>query len=225
VWKHAVDSSYDPLTEAEAHRLKAAGVELYIQALSALPPTGLEQPASRVTSLRNATYAGLKIAGYALLTGNRTPRIDMDFARSGVPDDLWDQLEFCAVDVEVGGIRYNDVLHALARMTMLLHSKPPVVYTNYATWVDKMGNPVPATTPISLLWDASWGIPPGTYKRPYGGWTEADMLLHQYTGGTYVEGQFVDNNVWLVADAPKPPEAQTQLDRIEAKLDELLRRK
>src|SRR5262249_46273398 len=89
-WVFGVDSSYDLLTEEKAQKLKDAGVAVYVQALSALPPPGVEQPASRVISLRNAWSVGLSIAGYSLLGGGpRSPTSYMDFARGGVPEDLW----------------------------------------------------------------------------------------------------------------------------------------
>lgn len=229
MWVHAVDSSFDLLTEEEAHRLKAAGVELYIQALTALPPTGLMQPENRVISLRNATYAGLKIAGYALLRPGPTPELDVDFARGGVPDDLWNALEFCAVDVEVGRITGHGVNLACLRMSQLLPGKPVVIYTNYNTWVNLMGNPMlPERTKLwNAYWDGKEDVDFATL--PYGGWTNADVLLEQYSGGQYVEGQFADRNVWWVQD-PEPipePEPATAFDwyrRLDGKLDEILSR-
>jgi hypothetical protein len=242
MWVEAVDSSYDTLTEDRAHALKAAGIELYIQALSALPPTGLHQPPSRVISLRNATYAGLKIAGYALISGHDHAIDELMVARRGVPDDLWDALEFCAIDVETSGITVADVSAACEAMRTWLPNKPSVIYTSYNQWVNVMGNPPhPAN---ALLWNASWGTSPGSFK-PYGGWTRDDLLLHQYSGNTTLHGQTVDRNVWWVADAPTPQPGPllieqlhidqqggaylaqahiSQLDRIERKLDELLRR-
>lgn len=212
-WVSAVDSSYDELTEDEARRLKAAGVELYIQALTALPFGGLEQPQSRVISLRNATYAGMKIAGYALIGGNLNVVSSMNFARSGLPLDLQAALEFCAIDVEVSGITAQDVEDAASYVRAWLPGKPVVVYTSYNAWVNLVGNPPKPEG--SKLWDASWGVPQGTLRRAYGGWTQADLLLHQYSGETWLEGQHVDRNVWLMPDAQPAPPAGTQLDRIE----------
>jgi hypothetical protein len=242
MWVEAVDSSYDTLTEDRAHALKAAGIELYIQALSALPPTGLHQPPSRVISLRNATYAGLKIAGYALITGETHVGDQLLMAYSGMPSDIWDRLEFVAIDVEVGGISVNEVADACRFMAGWLPGKPSVIYTSYNQWVNVMGNPPhPAN---ALLWNASWGTSPGSFK-PYGGWIRDDLLLHQYSGNTTLHGQTVDRNVWWVLDAPTPQPGPllieqlhidqqggaylaqahiSQLDRIERKLDELLRR-
>jgi hypothetical protein len=194
-WVFGVDSSYDPLTEEEAQQLKDAGVSVYVQALSALPGTGLEQPANRVISLRNAWSVGLSIAGYSLLGRlPRTPKSYMDFARGGVPDDLWQALLFNAVDVETGGIGVDQVASALARVSELLPGKPPVVYTSYNMWSNVMGDP--KRPDGAFLWNAVWDANPN-FTFPtlrYGGWQDDEVLGEQWSGGTNLLGQQVDRD-------------------------------
>lgn len=198
---YAVDSSYDALTYAEALRLKEAGVVLYIQALTAYPQSGLHQPASRVSSLRNARDAGLAIAGYALVGDPHfSGRESMDFARAGVPGDLWDALLFVAVDVEVPGYPVVEINYALLRTQEL--GKPMVVYTNYNSWVNYYGDP--PRLPGSLLWNASWDDHPDFdyVRRPFGGWPSTEVIGEQWSGGAYVAGQYVDRDVFRALIAP-----------------------
>ena len=101
--KYAVDTAGDHVSAAEAQQLKAEGVDLFIQALTWWPRCS--QPASvpwtRVESLRNAKDAGIGIAGYFLVDPHTSGRYAVDRAHEGVPDDIWDALEFVALDFEV----------------------------------------------------------------------------------------------------------------------------
>jgi len=221
---HAVDSSFDLLTEDEARNLKAAGVDLYIQALSALPVSGLEQPATRVISLRNATHAGLAIAGYALL-GRGSPQEAMEFAISGVPLDLLAMLRFVAVDVEVPGITIGSVNAALDRLGILVQGRPEVVYTNHNTWHGMMGSPT--RRPGTWLWDANWDNKAElTYPRPYGGWEGPEVIGKQFTGGTHVAGQHVDRNVFngdaIGLGEFVPPKTELRISDVRKTLEALL---
>ncbi len=205
-WLFAVDSSYDQLTAEEAVRLKEAGVGLYIQALTALPGSGLEQPANRVVSLRNAHTVGLDIAGYALLGPSwRTPAQQMDLARAGVPDDLWAALTFVAVDVEVRGVSLGMVREACTRLAEL-GKAPCVIYTNYNTWHYLMGDPL--HDPGWLLWNAYWDNADDVdYPNlPFGGWQAEDILCEQWSGGFYIGGQYVDRSAcrFIAIDEPPP---------------------
>lgn len=204
----AVDSSYDLLTEAEAYQLKEEGVGLYIQALTAFPYSGLHQPANRVVSLRNAHSAGLAIAAYALVGDlGYDGRSSMDFARAGVPDDLWDSLLFVAVDIETSGYSSYEVGQALIRLDEL--GKPPVIYTNCGTWYDKLGNP--PKPPGALLWHAYWDDRPDFdfgnrpfWCQDFGGFQPGEVIGEQWSGGTLVAGQSVDRNIFRYEILPQP---------------------
>jgi hypothetical protein len=205
-WVFGVDASFDELTLEEAHRLKAAGVQVYAQCLW----TGAEQPASRVISLRNAWLAGLTLVGYISVSSGRVGWAHVNAGRSGVPQDLWDALVKVPIDVELEGLSFDsDVVAALNAVAEL--GKPRDVYTSFNAWVNLLGNP---TRPIGVgLWNAFWdGDPDVDFPRlPYGGWLNEEVWGEQWSGGTHVEGQFVDRNTFraaafgLVPPAPEPP--------------------
>lgn len=205
--------SYGGLTVEEATQMAAEGVGVYVQPLSAFPVGGLVQPADRIPSLRNAQQAGLQTAGYALVDCDRDGASDMDFARAGVPDDIWDSLLFVAVDVEVSCNRVDEVNTACERLAEL-GKTPCVVYSSWGAWKGYLGDaPHP---PGALLWNAFWDDNPDfDFERfPYGGWTIDEVLGEQFQGSTdlqgnltMVAGQLVDKNVFRL-ELLNPPVIQ-----------------
>lgn len=188
-WIYAVDGSYDELTPAEAARLKAAGVQAYVQCLW----TGREQPATRVVSLRNALNAGLKIIGYISVAPGHDGGWHVAQALTGVPADIMAALVKVPIDVELEGLTFAiHVAPALNAVAAL--GKPRDIYTSYNCWVNILGNPVrPAGTG---LWNALWDQNPD-FDFPslrFGGWQDSEVWGEQWSGGTYVEGQNVDRN-------------------------------
>lgn len=205
-WVFGVDASFDELTLDEAHRLKAAGVQVYAQCLW----TGAVQPATRVISLRNAWLAGLVLVGYISVSSGRSGASHVNMGRSGVPQDLWDALVKVPIDVELEQLHFEvHVLEALNRAAEL--GKARDVYTSFNAWVNLLGNP---TRPDGVgLWNAFWDQDPDLDfpRLPYGGWSVEEVWGEQWSGGTHVEGQFVDRNTFraaafgLVPPAPEPP--------------------
>lgn len=196
---YAVDCSFDELTDQEAVNLKAAGVELFIQCLW----TGADLPPPRVINLRRASNAGLAIAAYASLSASAyTGAFHMISARNGVPNDLWDLLTFCAVDVELPGIRLAAIEGALASVKQLGQNKKyEVVYSSWNAWVNYV---VPRNdTTIAgrgvYLWNANWDQQPDIDfpSLPFGGWTLQQVIGEQWSGGTLVNGQFADQNTFV----------------------------
>ena len=207
-WIYGVDSSFDELTLAEAQKLKAAGVQVYAQCLW----TGREQPRSRITSLRNAKRAGIhKLVGYISVSNNgQDGAWHVDQARAGVPDDIWNALDKVPVDVELPGLTMQThVVPALNRMVAL--GKPRDIYTNWNTWVNVLGNPT--RPPGTGLWNAFWDDAPD-FDFPrlrFGGWQDGEVWGEQWSGGTNVEGQFVDRNQFRSSSfriAHQPPATQ-----------------
>lgn len=201
---YGVDS-YGGIDADTASKVNTVGVQIYVQALTALPYSGIMQPPTRVVALRNAYEQGLTIAGYALVGDELTGAGYIDYARSGVPDDLWDALAFIAVDVEVQSASYQTVLDALDRLEQL--GKPRVVYTNYNSWVSYLGNPpFPAGT---YLWNAYWDDSPDfDYPRlPYGNLPEDFVMGEQWSGGVDANGTGVDRDIFRLQILPQvaPP--------------------
>lgn len=196
VMLRAVDSSFDELTDQEARCLKNNGWPLFIQCLLALPRTGPEQPAKRVVSLRNALEHGMPTAGYIVVGGSRPGPEYINLGRAGVPDDIWRALKFVAVDVETPGVRVDNIIAAVNRVKEL--GKLPLIYTNANTWLNYISpaNDTQLAQAGVLLWNAYWDDDPDIdfARLPFGGWRVDQVALEQWSGGTYICGQFVDRN-------------------------------
>lgn len=192
---YAVDSSFDKLTPEEVQRLKAAGVELFIQALW----TGNRQPAVRVENLRVADDGGLAIAGYISLTSSFSGEWHMVQGRTGVPNDLWNGMRFVAPDVELPGIRVGEIL-AAAYWVASQHAGHIPIYTNYNSWTTKviLRNSHRLADAGFGLWNAYWDKAPDIDypSLRFGGWEDDQVVGEQWSGGTYVGGQFVDRNTF-----------------------------
>lgn len=193
-----IDCSYDTLTEQEADDLWNAGIRVFQQCLW----TGAEQPPPRVINLRVAQQRGFTLLGYSSITPSHPGSWHMQMGRSGVPDDLWEQMVKIPVDVELPGLTIDMVKDALAQQEIM--GKPRDIYTSYNVWVNMMGNP--AHPEGTGLQDANWnGQADLVMQRPYGGWTS--IWGHQYRGGSYINGQYADSNVFdlePVQPVPQP---------------------
>ena len=205
-----VDASYDTLDDAEAKRLRAAGVQVWAQCLW----TGSDPPAPRVTNLRVALNNGFIIAGYISLTASQSGIWHVERGRASVPDDIWDALALVFIDVELDGIRNSNIRQAADRLLEL--GKRRAIYTSYNAWVNKQGNPTNFTD--CLLWDANWtGVAGVTYPRLYGGWILADIVGQQWSGGQNVEGVFVDRDSFVrELLVPQEEENMPTLDELAA---------
>ena len=193
-----IDSSYDALQVSEAMCLRRKGMKIFVQALTALPRTGLHQPPHRIDNLRNAFAGGMQTAGYLLIGPGMTGIAAVAAARRGVPVDVWKRLKFVAVDVEVQGIADTEILAALEQVERL--GKTAIIYTSWNSW-NTMVSPRNSTL-ISRagygLWNAKWdGNPAIDFSRlPFGGWKRSDIVGEQWSGGTIICGQSVDQNTF-----------------------------
>jgi len=200
----AVDISYHKLTEAQVRALKAVGCKGVVQCLW----TGAEQPAFRVENLRVCQWGEMPFAAYLSLAPSHLGAHDVEMARAGVPDDLWDQSAFVALGVELDGLTFSHVFDAAARIYDAYH-KEGVIYTRRDFWVNRMGNPT--RYPGWRLWNAFGDRQPDIDFDPYGGWTVNDLIGEQYWLDTTVEGVFCDRDmfrkgVFEPAAPPPPPE-------------------
>lgn len=188
----AVDASFDELTLSEAECLKAQSWPVYWQCLW----TGTEQPPARILSLRTAEQAGLRLAGYISLNSNPPGAWHIQQGRDGVPDDLWEKLDFVAIDVELPDIHVDEIRGAIIWLEAL--GKKVTLYTSYNAWMNYVipGNSTePADRGIPLI-NALWDDHPD-FDFPtlrYGGWRDEQVFMEQWSGGTHVCGQFVDRN-------------------------------
>lgn len=193
-----VDSSYDSLTLVEAQCLQQKGVRIFVQALTALPKTGLHQPRARIENLRNAFRGGLQTAGYLLIGPGMTGKQAVAEARRGIPISVWERLKFVAVDVEVAGIPDTEILAALQEIERL--GRTAVVYTSWNSWNTMV---IPRNSVLIAregygLWNASWDNNPDIdfSNVRFGGWEPEAVIGEQWSGGTTICGQSVDQNTF-----------------------------
>lgn len=197
---HGVDASFDDLSDAEAKRLRARGIDVFFQCLW----TGNEQPPPRVTNLRTAHRNGFILGGYISVTGSRSGYEHAQSGRNGMPQDLWDALVLVPIDVELDGIpntTIRDAVEAVATM-----DKRRAVYTSYNCWVNKQGNPMNFTD--CLLWNAYWDRDPDADfpSLPFGGWRPDQVVGEQWSGRQTVEGVHVDRDTFVKELlVPAPP--------------------
>lgn len=188
----AVDASYDTLHADEIGCFMRNDIELFVQCLW----TGAEQPSPRVANLRVADQMGIMTAGYISLTRRGSGQEHVDRGRAGVPDELWRAMKFVAVDIELDGIRIEEIVRACNRVVTL--GQQPILYTNYNSWMNKVipSNPTDIADSGILLWNAYWdGDPDIDFPRlPFGGWRADEVVIEQWSGGTNVCGAFVDRN-------------------------------
>lgn len=212
-WVYAVDMSFDSLSLDEANLLKLAGVKVIVQCLW----TAAQQPPSRVENLRVAQQAGFTepgyaIGGYASINSSQAGDWHMEQAISGVPQDLLQNLVKIVVDVELQGIKVADIRKAVNYIHGI--GKPRDLYTSYNVWMNYLDVRNPQEFSDCGLWNAFWDNHPD-FDFPtllFGDWQPHQVWGEQWSGGTNVQGVFVDrnqfrDNAWglSVPDAPTAP--------------------
>lgn len=214
---YGVDASFDELSLHEARRLKGIGVKVWMQCLW----TATRAPEVRVPNLRNAIQVGLIPVGYISINRSAlSGRWHVDAALTGFPDDLWNALQMVEIDVELQGIRVANIRSAVERVREL--GQPQVaIYTSYNAWVNYVIPSNPTTFTDCLLHNALWDKAPDIDfpSLPFGGWTLDQLVAEQWSGGTYVEGVFVDRNTFikelLVPEEDNMPPVDQRIEELE----------
>jgi len=191
-WIKALDISFSAVSRADVRCLQT---ELLIQCLW----TAIQAPDVRVPNLQNAQAEGARTAGYISINGGpHNGAWHVDQARAGIPDAVWDALYFIAIDIELPGIRVEDILSACYRAQAL--GKPVVVYTSYNAWHTLVipSNPSDVARAGFALWNGYWDQKedvdyPGLR---FGGWPDELVLIEQYSGDTNICSKDVDRDVW-----------------------------
>lgn len=198
----AVDTAGAPVSLAQAQELKANGVTLFVQALTWWPSCSHAAtiPNTRVASLTNAQLAGMGIAGYFLVDSTLNGAEAVDLAVKDLPRELFDSLQFVAIDFEIPGECYaagtriplSTVQEAADRLAQ--YGKPCVIYTSYGEWGSRMTPQDPPHPVGCYLWEASWDQNPDVdfTRHPFGAWSPEDIVLEQFNGGTSIANVYVD---------------------------------
>lgn len=208
-WVKGVDASYSEMTDAEAKRLRADGVEVFVQALWA----ATETPPVAQWNLEIAIDNGFIVAGYISVNGLHSGAWHADQGRRAVWSHTWDKLALVFVDVELRGIPNQIIRDALDRVAY--YGKRPAIYTSYNCWVNYQGNPTIFTD--ALLWNAYWDRHEDfSYPRlRYGGWGDDQVVGEQWSGAIEMHGVLVDRdrfNLDLLEVKPMP-NGTTSLER------------
>lgn len=190
-WVPGVDASFTDekvVSVEKMQALKAAGVKVWMQCIW----TASSTPPVAVDNLRNAITADLIPLGYISLAGNVPGEWHVKIARKNIPDDVWDALLLVVIDVELKGIPNVRIREAVDYTASL--GKGKAIYTSYGQWTGNQANATDFTD--CWLFNAMWDQNPDVdfASLPYGGWTVEQVMSEQYTGGTRVEGIFVDRD-------------------------------
>lgn len=217
-----VVDSQDHITTDEAKALKAEGAEILIQGITYWSPC--REPAkvnsNANTSLRNAQAVELRTAAYILVDPHSTGREAVDRAKAAVSPEVWDALEFVAVDFEVPAECYpafripvetiyqaTDYLRELGKcVTWTDGVCKAVLYTSCGEWHSRLFPSNPLKPSNTVLWNASWdGNPDIDYARcQFGSFRTDEVYIEQWSGGTVIGGVHVDQNTLVVFEPPVP---------------------
>lgn len=202
---YGVDASYDDITLEDMKKLYAAGVRVFMQCLW----TGRDTPRTCFSNLTNAKAAGMILLGYISVNRFSTGAAHANQGRAAVDQELWNSLVAVETDVELPGIS-NEIIRGCVERIVELGKSTRVIYTSYGHWTYHQGNT--AAFNDCLLHNALWDENPDVDfpKLPYGGWTPDMVLAEQYSGGTNVEGSFVDNNTFNADILTKLMEARVK---------------
>ena len=192
-----VDFSFDPLTLEEAKCLiNDHEVELFVQCLW----TGAVTPPATIENIRTVLRAGGRVAGYVSLNGFQDGHYHARQARGNIPPDLWNKLEWIAVDVELANITVRHVQQARNDLLNWNDRRVPI-YTSYNAWVNLVspGNSSALADAGAELWNAFWDKDKDVDfpRLRFGGWKDEQVLGEQYSGDTPVCGQHVDRNIFF----------------------------
>lgn len=198
---NAVDTAGSPLSIEQAQQLHAQGVSLFMQALSWWPHYGAKTtiPSTRIDSLRNARTGGMRTGGYILLDPYSSGAEAVHRALDGLPNDVRSNLVVVAIDFEIPGeawsagvqIPYQTIVDALDELEREGFQR--VLYTSAGEWTGHLSPANPPKPERTYLFNASWDGNPNTLlPYPFGGFTEADVILKQYHGDTNLAGVTVD---------------------------------
>ena len=199
----ALDASFSSVTRQTFNLLYLDGYRLFIQNCW----TGLITPTPALYNLRNAITEGFIPAIYIVVVNDGATPVQK--AKEAV-GDLWDQLDFVAIDVEVAGTTTEAIMDTLD----LLPDKKICIYTAKWAWTSHMNDThIFKSYP---LWDAAYDSNPDIDPVNYGGWTEA--IGTQYQGTTNLYGSDFDLNSfldeWILGEDMNLEERVARLERI-----------
>lgn len=221
-YSFAVDSQ-DHITTDEAKVLKAEGVEMVIMGLTYWSPCS--QP-SKVnpnanTSLQNLQAVEMRTAGYLLVDPHTSPRESIEKAKRAVAPEVWDKMEWVAVDFEIPAECYPfyrvpvETVYETLRLLRDEYGKcvawpdgdcKSVLYTSCGEWHSRLLPSNPLKPSRTVLWNASWdGNADIDYSRcQFGGFREDEVLIEQWSGATTIGSVNVDRNTLVTFERPEP---------------------
>ena len=147
--------------------------------------------------MADARAAGFTVAVYVAVTG--LPGAESVANGAAVCGDEWQHANFVALDVEITGVDQKIIDSAID--AVITDGLRPVLYTGRWFWQEHahLGDPNWASARGVPLWHAAYdGDRSLTFGRggPYGGWTDASLIGHQYEGTNIADGFSDDRNVF-----------------------------
>lgn len=188
--------------ESTFQQFKVAGYAVHVQNVWTVIAGRWHSTPVAVPNLRDAIAAGVTPAAYCAVVTDGAWSVDQARAAVG---DLWPQLSFLALDIEVDGTTTAAIREAVERTQQL--GQRPVIYTAHWFWHGRLGNPGGFTD--VPLWNAYYDDDPDMDfgRLPYGGWTTDQVVGEQYSRTKHLFGVEVDLNWfadWFFPSAPPP---------------------
>ena len=130
-------------------------------------------------SLASAKAVGLELGTYAVLNG----ALGDETIRHAkfVCGSQWEAIRFVALDLELDGVTFETISSAAAMVAS--EGKQVCIYSAAWFWTPQahLGNPTWGADLGLKLWDADYTRKPAlVLPEPYGGWTDCDVIGHQF---------------------------------------------
>ena len=159
--------------------------------------TGREANVHCERQMSGARTAGLHVAAYTVL--NALPGAESVAKAAAACGDEWQHANFVALDIEVDGV--DQEIFDSAANAVIADGLRPVTYTGRWFWAEAahLGNPNWGSDRGIPLWHSAYsGDHSDTFGKggPYGGWTAASLMGHQYEGTNTEDGFSDDRSVF-----------------------------
>jgi len=202
MYAKVIDASFSRISVPTFRLFRDEGYDIFVQDVW----TGIGSPLPSYWNLYDSLEAKNISAAYNVINGARPGDEQIDEGHR-VIGDLWNEMNFIAVDVEVNGITVEIVRQALDHVRTL--GQRAILYSGGWFWADPNRWADGANDPTDFrdekLWTSDYTKTPTLLAPGYGGWETA--VGHQHKGTTFRHGVEVDLNVFDPAFIYKTEEA------------------
>jgi hypothetical protein len=186
-WDTSDRASPDPLPLDWYLAARDEGVQMIVHRVG----NGQRFDAIGRRGIENCLRAGLAAAAYVIWYEGQDGWNTVALTHAHL-HDVWDQLAFIGIDVEVAGQTAQQAIHACELVEFL--GGFAAIYTAPYIWRDHLGNPDASRF---ALWNAWTTEEPGIRDFPsYGGWARASTIGQQWSWKRRFRGVPVDDNTF-----------------------------